>query len=109
MDTTFEAHSTLTDRFQTTVPEPVRRALKLHKRDKLQFNISATGEVRLPRMPPSEAGDPALGPFLQLLAEDMAQRPAGVKAVDAALLRRVRALTRGVAFDLDCALDPKDE
>ena len=29
------AESTLTDRYQTTVPEPVRKALGLNKRDKI--------------------------------------------------------------------------
>ena len=33
MPTTVEADSTLTDRYQTTVPETVRRVLRLGKRD----------------------------------------------------------------------------
>ncbi len=35
MAATIEVESTLTDRYQTTVPETVRRALKLGKRDKI--------------------------------------------------------------------------
>ena len=35
MPATLEAESTLTDRYQTTVPETVRRALRLGKRDKI--------------------------------------------------------------------------
>ena len=34
-----EVDSTLTDRYQTTVPEAVRRALKLGKRDKIHYAI----------------------------------------------------------------------
>ena len=34
MAATLEVESTLTDRYQTTVPETVRRALQLGKRDK---------------------------------------------------------------------------
>ncbi|MEY4515804.1 MAG: prlF antitoxin for toxin YhaV toxin, partial [Pseudomonadota bacterium] len=34
-----QATSTLTDRYQTTVPESVRRALKLCKRDKICYRI----------------------------------------------------------------------
>ena len=34
-----EAESTLTERYQTTVPETVRRALRLSKRDKIRFTI----------------------------------------------------------------------
>ena len=39
MPATLEAESTLTDRYQTTVPETVRRALRLRKRDKIQYVI----------------------------------------------------------------------
>ena len=35
MAATLEVESTLTDRYQTTVPETVRRALQLGKRDKI--------------------------------------------------------------------------
>jgi antitoxin PrlF len=37
MPATLEAESTLTDRYQTTVPQTVRRALRLRKRDKIQY------------------------------------------------------------------------
>ena len=39
MPAMLEIDSTLTDRYQTTVPETVRRALKLRKRDKLHYSI----------------------------------------------------------------------
>ncbi|MFN5651359.1 MAG: type II toxin-antitoxin system PrlF family antitoxin, partial [Actinomycetes bacterium] len=42
-----EAESTLTDRYQTTGPETVRRALKLGKRDKIHYTIRPGGEVVL--------------------------------------------------------------
>ena len=34
-----EVESTLTDRYQTTVPETVRRALKLGKRDQIHYTL----------------------------------------------------------------------
>ena len=49
MPATLEAESTLTDRYQTTVPETVRRALRLRKRDKIQYVIRPSGEVVLTR------------------------------------------------------------
>ncbi|MBK1736325.1 regulator, partial [Halorhodospira abdelmalekii] len=49
MATTLEAESTLTARYQTTVPETVRRALQLSKRDKIHYHIRANGEVVLTR------------------------------------------------------------
>ena len=51
MATTLEAESTLTDRYQTTVPKTVRRALRLGKRDKIHYTIRPSGEVVLTRMP----------------------------------------------------------
>ena len=38
----FEEASTLTDRYQTTVPETVRRVLNLHKRDRIYYSIAPT-------------------------------------------------------------------
>ena len=43
MATLFEFESTLTDRYQTTVPESVRNALKLSKRDKIRYTIRLSG------------------------------------------------------------------
>lgn len=44
-----EAESTLTERYQTTVPEIVRRALRLGKRDKIRFTLRPDGDVVLRR------------------------------------------------------------
>jgi bifunctional DNA-binding transcriptional regulator/antitoxin component of YhaV-PrlF toxin-antitoxin module len=44
---TTEAESTLTDRCQTTVPETVRRALRLRERDKIRYSIRPRKEVML--------------------------------------------------------------
>lgn len=49
MAATLEVESTLTDRYQTTVSETARRALKLGKRDKIHYTIRASGEVVLTR------------------------------------------------------------
>jgi bifunctional DNA-binding transcriptional regulator/antitoxin component of YhaV-PrlF toxin-antitoxin module len=60
MPATLEAESTLTDRDQTTVPETVRRALRLRKRDKIQYVIRPSGEVVLTRASDAEADDPVI-------------------------------------------------
>ena len=39
MPATLEVESTLTDRYQTTVPETVHRALRLSQRDKIRYTI----------------------------------------------------------------------
>lgn len=109
MAATLEVQSTLTDRYQTTVPETVRRALQLGKRDKIHYTIRPGGEVVLSRAEPSEEHDPVLGQFLGFLARDMASHPQRLKAIDAALVQRVQALTGGVEVDLDAALSSDDE
>ncbi len=103
-----EAESTLTDRYQTTVPEPVRRALKLSKRDRLRYTVLSTGEVVLARADPPEADDPALMPFLALLAQDLAAHPERVQALDAAFVDRLKRLVADVDVDLDAPL-PDEE
>jgi len=106
---TLEVESTLTDRYQTTVPETVRRALKLNKRDKVHYVIRQNGEVVLTRAASSESDDPALGSFLNFLARDIAEYPEHILAVEDALMQRIQSLTKGVEVDLDAPLQEDDE
>jgi antitoxin PrlF len=109
MPVTLEAESTLTDRYQTTVPETVRRALGLKKRDKIQYAIRAGGEVVLTRCNREEADDPALGRFLDFLANDIATHPERLQMLDESLVQRVQSLVGHVAVDLDTPLSEDDE
>ncbi|MFA5522581.1 MAG: type II toxin-antitoxin system PrlF family antitoxin [Castellaniella sp.] len=109
MPTIIDAQSTLTDRYQTTVPETVRRALKLGKRDKIQYTIRADGEVVLTRVDVAEPDDPVLGHFLDFLAHDIANHPERLQAVDAGLVERLQSLVGGIEVDLDAALSTDDE
>jgi len=107
MPATIELESTLTDRYQTTVPDGVRRALKLGKRDRIRYLVQSDGAVILQRA--EQADDPALGAFLALLAQDIAAHPEQVRTIDSGLAQRMRALTKGVKVNLEAALDPADE
>jgi antitoxin PrlF len=109
MATTFEAESTLTDRYQTTVPETVRRALKLSKRDKIHYSIRPGGEVVLTRAEASDSDDPVLGQFLGFLAADLTRHPERLQSVDAGLFQRLQSSVGGVDVDLDTALSADDE
>ena len=104
-----EVESTLTDRYQTTVPEMVRRALRLGKRDKIHYTIRPNGEVLLTRAATAEGDDPVLGPFLDFLARDLANHPERLRAVDAGLVQRLQSLVSGLEVDLDAALSADDE
>ena len=109
MPATLEVESTLTDRYQTTVPETVRRALQLGKRDKIHYTIRPSGEVVLTRAEQSEGDDPVLGQFLGFLARDIASHPERLQAVDASLVQRLQSLVGGVKVDLDTALSADAE
>ena len=107
MSTIFEAESTLTDRYQTTVPETVRRALQLGRRDKIHYTIRPDGEVVLTRAKATD--DPVLEQFLDFLARDMSDHPERLQAVDANFVQRLQSLVRDVQVDLDAALPADDE
>ena len=109
MPITLEVESTLTDRYQTTVPETVRRALRLGKRDKIHYAIRPSGEVVLTRAAASEGDDPVLGQFLGFLARDMASHPERLQAVDAGFVQRLQSLVAGVEVDADTVLSADDE
>ena len=109
MSTIIDVESTLTDRYQTTVPETVRRALRLGKRDKIHYTIRPTGEVVLTRVEASEADDPVLGQFLGFLARDIANHPERLQAVDTGFVQRLQSLTAGVEVDLNAVLSADDE
>ena len=109
MPATIEVESTLTDRYQTTVPETVRRALRLSKRDKIHYTVRASGEVVLTRAEASERDDPVLSQFLGFLARDIATHPERLQALDASFVQRLQSLTGGIEVDLDAPLSADDE
>jgi antitoxin PrlF len=109
MAATLEVESTLTDRYQTTVPETVRRALRLGKRDKIHYTIRPGGEVVLTRVEATEVDDPVLGHFLGFLARDIASHPERLQAIDSTFVQRIQSLTGGIEIDLDAPLSADDE
>ncbi|NLG60559.1 MAG: regulator [Gammaproteobacteria bacterium] len=107
MKSVLEARSTLTDRYQTTVPEPVRTALGLKKRDAIRYELLADGEVRLSRAA-DRGEDPTVSAFLSLLEKDIGQ--AGrVNRVSEELVSGIQKLVDGVEIDLEAPLSPDDE
>ena len=107
MPATLELESTLTDRYQTTVPDAVRRALGLSKRDRIRYIVQSNGSVILQRA--TQSDDPVLGSFLDFLARNIAEHPQHLRAIEPDLAKRMRSLTKGVKVDLEAALDPADE
>jgi antitoxin PrlF len=105
MSSNLEVESTLTDKYQTTIPESIRTALKLRKRDKIRFALEPDGTVTLNRASPAEKDDPLITEFLQLLAEEMVTHPERIRAaLSPALIKRARALTKGIKVKLGAPL-----
>ena len=109
MPATLEVESTLTDRYQTTVPETVRCALHLGKHDKLHYAIRPNGEVVLTRADASESPDPVLGQFLTFLAKDLADHPEHIQAVDSEWVQRIHSLVGTIEVDFDTSLSADNE
>lgn len=102
------AESTLTDRYQTTVPDPVRKALGLNKRDRICYAIQSDGQVVISRADQTER-DPILGQFLNFIARDIEKNPQHLQAISSDLVSRVQSLVAEVDFDLDAPLSDEDE
>ncbi len=83
------------------MPETVRRALKLHKRDKIHYSILPDGAVLLTRATQAEGEDPVLGQFLDFLAQDIASHPQRLLALDVDLVHRIQSLVGGEEVNID--------
>ena len=94
--TILTAESTLTTRYQTTIPDAVRKVLGLGKNDRLVYRVTEVGEVRLAKAGAQDAEDPALVPFLALLDKRLEARPDLVVPYTDADADQDRALIKGV-------------
>ena len=98
------SESTLTDRYQTTVPAPVRKFLGLGKNDKICYTLQPDGTVVIDRLTKTES-DPILQPFLDLLAQDIEHNPQRLQPISADLINRIRSLVSDVDLDLNESID----
>lgn len=100
--------STLTNRYQTTIPEMVRKALRLNKRDKIRYTLQSDGTILISRADQDE-DDPVLAQFLTFLANDIIQNPKNVSSIGADLVGRIQPLVSGVEPDLNRPLSDEDD
>lgn len=103
-----QCESTLTDRYQTTVPTTVREALRLNKRDKIQYVIQPDNNVLMFKVEQPDS-DPVLEQFLDFLASDISKNPHHLQGISADLVSHIQSLVSDVEFDLDAPLDDEDE
>ncbi|GAN65971.1 type II toxin-antitoxin system PrlF family antitoxin [Acetobacter orientalis] len=102
-----EEVSTLTDRYQTTLPRGVRQYLRIGKRDQIRY-VTEHGRVYIEPARVS-APDQALVPFLNLIANDVEANPGRIAALDTGFHQRIAEIVSGVEIDMDAPLSPDDE
>jgi antitoxin PrlF len=92
--------SAVTERYQTTVTNGVRKALGVQGKDRLAWEIRGDEAiVRRAAEVAVEEEDPALEPFLRLLAADIEAHPERLHSMPEALSRSVLELIEGVDPD----------
>ena len=102
-----KTESILTERYQTTIPEVVRKALHLSKRDKIHYIVQSDGNVMMTRVKKND--DPIIEEFLNFLATDMQKNPQHLKIINPNLLNRVQSLISDVDVNLDELLEDDDK
>lgn len=103
-----ESESSLTDRYQTTIPEPIRKALGLSKRDKIRYELLSDGRVQLSKVEDEDFGPTVLA-FLKFLEKNILENPKSLVPITEERLARIRELTAGVEVDINERLDPANE
>ena len=95
---------TITAKGQTTVPKAVRQALGVGYGGRIAFRVEDGSVTIHALMSEDENEDPALSPFLSLLAADLTVRPAdAVRAITPALAARLEVLVDEIG-----KVDPDD-
>jgi antitoxin PrlF len=93
----------ITAKGQTTVPKAVRQALGVGYGGRIAFRIE--GDTVTVRPVDTAERDPALAPFLDLLARSIAAQPEALVALTPAFAARLEAATEGVMADLDAPIE----
>lgn len=101
--------STLTGRYQTTIPASIRRRLNLQAKDRIHYQVRDNGEVVLQRAEPDSSNDPVISQFLDFLETDMQLQPQNIQVLSADTFAEAQRLTCKVDVDLNEALSEDDE
>lgn len=108
MSNLISAQSTLTDRYQTTIPEVVRNVLNLSKRDKLVYSVDSDGKVVISKLTSCE-DDPVLNNFLTFLAKDIEHSPQNLVPMTVEKFMKISSLVEDIKIDLEAPLDAEDD
>jgi antitoxin PrlF len=94
---------TITAKGQTTVPKVIRQALGVGYGGRIAFRIE-DGTVTVHAADEVDH-DPALGPFLELLAREIETHPETLVPLSEALIARALELTKGMVVDPDDTIE----
>ncbi|MGH7629859.1 MAG: type II toxin-antitoxin system PrlF family antitoxin [Gemmatimonadales bacterium] len=100
-----ELVSKVTAKAQTTLPSGVRKALAVGPGDSLRYRIEGHRAIIEKASLEADEADPAVGAFLAFLAGELTRHPERLRGMPRALLRRARALTRGISINHDAPLE----
>jgi antitoxin PrlF len=110
MSELLQAESTLTQRYQTTIPYVVRQTLGLEKGNKISYQIQEDGSVIITRCQNNqEELDPILGQFLDFLEQDINKNPQQIKAITSTTVNHLKSLVNDIAVDLETSLEDEEE
>lgn len=96
--------SKVTTKSQTTLPSGVRKALGIAPGDELEYVIEGDRAI-VRKAEETEGHDPALGPFLDLLEQEIMQHPERLQTMPRDLLARMREIAAGVRVDHNERID----
>jgi len=101
-----EEISTITAKGQTTVPKAIRRVLGVDYGGRIAFRVEGDS-VTIHAMPEDAGQDPALAPFLSLIAADLAAHPrTSIRKLPQTLASRIETLAGETgAVDLDAPIE----
>ena len=93
----YQTESTMTSKYQTTIPEPVRSALKLKQRDKLRYSVLDDGSVLIEKLTSDidEENDPVISRFLSFIEKGMEEQPELIRPASTSRYARYRKLAEG--------------
>lgn len=103
-----QTESTLTSRYQTTIPDAVRKALHLNKKDKILYTVQSDGHVLISKIE-KNSDDPLIDSFLEFIAEDIKNNPQNIMPINQTLFNRIEALVNGVELDLNELLSDEED
>ncbi|MDJ0679685.1 MAG: type II toxin-antitoxin system PrlF family antitoxin [Xenococcaceae cyanobacterium MO_167.B52] len=101
------SQSTLTQRYQTTIPLEIRKALGLEAKDKIQYKVMGDGQVLMSKVETFEE-DPAMASFLNFLDRDIQLHPENIQPITADIAEMYLSSVTNFDVDLDAAL-PNEE